>query len=364
MDRKIKVMQIMPEFGLAGAEIMVENLAVALFEDAFDLCVVSLYDYHSAITERLEDQNIPVFYLGKKKGFDTKIIFRLYKLFKKEKPDVIHTHRYIMPYVIPAAIFANVPVRVHTIHNIADKEVGKFQRRINKLFYKYCKVIPVSVSPLVKKSVIEEYQLLDNEIPMIYNGIDFKKCIQKNDYSNKNGKISILHIGRFSEQKNHLGLIESFKIVHENTPNAVLKLIGSGDLEKVVRDKVKELNLEECVEFLGLKTNVYPYLNEADIFVLPSLWEGMPITLIEAMATGLPIVATGVGGVPDMIESGATGLLVNSSKEQIAEALLKLISDSKLRQEMGKATRLASEQFSAQEMAKKYAFIYNDKMKH
>lgn len=359
MDKK-KVMQIMPEFGLAGAEIMVENLSIALAEDGFDICVVSLYDYHSAITDRLESENIPVFYLGKKQGFDIKIIYQLYKLLKKEKPDVVHTHRYILPYVIPALVFSKVKTRIHTIHNIAEKEVGKLQRKINYFFYKYCKVIPVSISPLVRRSVIKEYTFTENQSPMIYNGIDLEKCIQKKTYIPENDIINILHIGRFSEQKNHMMLIESFKIVHNNRPNTSLKLIGSGELEKVIKDKVRELNLDDCVEFLGLKTDVFPYLNKADIFILPSLWEGMPITLIEAMATGLPIVATNVGGVPDMIEDNNTGFLVETNKEQISETLLKLINDKELRERIGNATKVASKRFSAKEMKEKYAKLYGD----
>lgn len=209
---------------------------------------------------------------------------------------MIHTHRYIMPYVIPAAILAKVPTRIHTIHNIAEKEVGKMSRKINYFFYKYCRVIPVAISPIIKKTVILEYRFPENQVELVYNGIDLTRCIQKKEYQAKKGVINILHIGRFSEQKNHVGLIKAFKIIHTNIPNAVLTLIGSGELEKTIRDLVIELELENCVEFLGVQSNVYPYLNEADIFVLPSKWEGMPITLIEAMATGLSIVATRVGG--------------------------------------------------------------------
>lgn len=358
MDKKLKILQIIPNLGLGGAEIMVENLSAALKDYGFTVGVVSLYDYHSAITERLENQNITVYYLGKKKGPDIGIIFRLYKLFKEEKPDVVHTHLYTTPYVIPAAIFAKVPVRVHTIHSIAKKEVGKLKRKINNFFYKYCNVIPVSISPIVRKSIIEEYKLLENQVPMIYNGIDLKRCIQKKEHCRGNGNISIVHLGSFKEAKNHLGLIESFKVVHDNAPITVLKLIGSGDLEEIIKDKVKELDLEDYVEFLGLKSNVNPYLNEADIFVLPSLWEGMPISLIEAMATGLPIVATGVGGVPDMIEDNVTGLLIDIDKEQIAGALLKLINDCNLREKMGTAAIVASERFSAQIMAEGYGRLY------
>jgi glycosyltransferase involved in cell wall biosynthesis len=359
MVRENKVMLLMPEFGLAGAEIMVENLAVALAKDGINICVVSLYDYKSAITERLENQNIKVIYLGKSKGLDFKVFYKLYKLFKYQKPNIIHTHRYVLPYVMPVALLSKIPVKIHTIHNMAKNEVGKLQRKINYFFYKYSLVIPVSISPIVKESVIKEYNLSDEQVPMVYNGIDLEKCIQKQEYIN-NGIITVLHIGRFTEQKNHIGLIESFKLVHDAVPNTVLKLIGTGDLEPYIRQKVMELKLEDCVEFLGLKHDVYPYLNESDIFVLPSLWEGMPITLIEAMATGLPIVATSIGGVPDMIDNNVTGLLVNTNKEDISAAILKLVEDDKLRQELGKAAMIASERFSVNEMKNQYITLYGD----
>jgi glycosyltransferase involved in cell wall biosynthesis len=356
MYKKLKILQIIPEFKLAGAEIMAENLTGAFLDMGFKISVVSLYDFKSAITERFEKNNTPIFYLNKKKGFDIKLIIRLYKLLINEKPDVIHTHLYIMPYVVPAAILAKVPVKVHTIHNIAKKEVGWLQRCINLFFYKYCNVIPVSISPLVKNSVIQEYKIPDDKVPMIYNGIDLNKCIPKNKYI-KN-RIRILHIGRFSEQKNHLGLIESFKNVVNKAPNTVLQLIGTGHLEKVIKDKVRELGLEENVEFLGIQTNVYPYLNEADIFVLPSLWEGMPISLIEAMATGLPCVVTKVGGIPDMVVDNVTGIIVDINEKQIADALIKLINDCSLREKLGKAALIVAQQYSSQEMARQYALVY------
>ncbi|WP_223592357.1 glycosyltransferase [Neobacillus bataviensis] len=360
MNRKVKIMQIIPNLGVAGAEIMVENLSVNLKNDLFEVCVVSLYDEQSAITKRLENQNIPLFYLGKKKGLDIKLIFRLYNLILKERPKVIHTHRYAMQYAIPAAILAKIPIRIHTIHNIAEKEVGKLQRKLHSFFYKYCKVIPVSISPIVKDSVIKEYELQNEHLPMIFNGIDLNKCLYKKSYIKENSKVSILHIGRFSMQKNHLGLIDAFKIVHDKSPDTVLRLIGTGEMEKDVREKIKELDLLDSVEILGLKDDVHPYLNKADIFVLPSTWEGMPITLIEAMATGLPIVATNVGGVPDMIKDNISGLLVDTNKEEIAAALLKLIYDENLRQQLGSAAKDASKQFSAQEMAREYIKVFEN----
>ena len=103
---------------------------------------------------------------------------------------------------------------------------------------------------------------------------------------------------------------------------------------------------------------VYPYLHEADIFVLPSHWEGMPITLIDAMATGLPIVATNVGGIPDMLKNNATAILVDVNEHQVAEAIMKLALDMNLRKTLGCAARMKARDFSVHEMKDRYIHVY------
>jgi len=350
----------MPEFGLAGAEIMAENLTYELIKQGLDVKVVSLYNYYSAITDRLERNNIKIYYLNKKSGLDFSQIFRLYKVFKAEKPDVVHTHRYVMEYVIPAAVMARVPVRIHTVHNIAKKENCMIHRKLNKLFYKLCDVIPVSLSPVVQTTVMEEYKLKSEDTPVVYNGIDLENCIPKRGYESNTKTFTYLHIGRFAQAKNHSGLLEAFKIVHEKRSNTRLVLIGDGDLVDNIREKVFELGLNNCVIFLGSQDSVYNYLYDADVFVLPSLYEGMPMTLIEAMATGLPIVTTNVGGIQDMIENGVNGLITSVDKDAIAAALLCLEEDEELRRKLGNAAIIASKNFSSTIMAKKYISIYNN----
>lgn len=359
--KKIKIMQIIPEFDLAGAEIMVENLLISLSQIGYDVYGVSLYNKKTAITERLKKEKIPVIFLNKKRGIDLKIFIRLYKLFKKEKPYVIHTHRYVMPYVIPAAVLSRVPRKIHTIHSISKKEVSKSRRRFHSFFYKHCNVIPVTISPLVKDSVLEEYKFLTPTIPMIYNGINLTNCLPKDNYNINNNEIKIIHIGRFAEPKNHIGLINSFKLIVDKYKYAKLILIGTGELENVILQKVIDLKLEKNIVFMGQQPNVYKYLHDADIFILPSLWEGMPITLIEAMSTGLPIVATKVGGIPDMIEDDFSGLLVEPKEEQISSAVVRLINDNKLREKLGKNALLSSKKFSATYMALEYLKIYQSK---
>lgn len=355
----MKVIQIMPEFGLAGAETMCENLTVELVKKGVDVVVVSLYNYHSAITDRLEKQNIKICYLNKKPGLDLSIIIKLYRLFKKEKPDVIHTHRYVMQYAVPAAILARVKKRVHTVHSIATKETTATAQKLNWIFYHFNHVIPVALSKEIQSTVIERYNLPHQKIPVIYNGIDLKKCIVKNSYK-ANKKIRFLHIGRFSKVKNHLLLIEAFAEVHKKNCNTELVLIGTGELEENIKKKTLEFGLMDSVIFAGLKEDVYPDLNAADVFVLPSLYEGMPMTIIEAMGTGLPVIATNVGGIPSMIKTGENGLLVNADVDALVNAMSRVVVNENLRRTMGvKAREVTETIFSSNIMCNKYYKIYS-----
>lgn len=353
----MKVIQIMPEFGLAGAETMCENLSYELMRQGDDVMIISLYEYHSAITERLEKKGIKVFYLDKKPGLDFSMIGKMIKIFKSEKPDVIHTHRYVMQYAIPAAIIAGVKHRVHTVHNVAQKENTNVARKVNYLFYKFAHVIPVALSEEVQKTIVEGYHIDSRNIPVIFNGIDLSKCIVKTNYE-VNDYFNILHIGRFSEQKNHIGLIEAFSIFVKEHPNTILSLIGDGEKKEEIQQLVIEKGISDKVKFLGIKSNVYSYLNKADVFILPSIYEGVPMTLIEAMGTGLPIIATAVGGVPDMLRNDEEGLIVNCNVKEIADAMDSIYIDKKTREYLGKKALKRSKIFSDENMANEYKKTY------
>jgi glycosyltransferase involved in cell wall biosynthesis len=352
----MKVIQVMPEFGLAGAEIMCENLCYGLLKNGHNVVVVSFYNYKSEITKRLKEHGIHIIYLGKKKGFDSSIINKLRKIFIDEKPEIVHTHRYVLPYVFLASI-GLPPKIIHTVHNVADKEVERKQQAIQKILFHTTKITPVAISPIVKESIAKRYNITNNQIPMIFNGIDLKKCIPKTDYD-LHDNITILHIGRFSPQKNHMRLIDSFETVQRKYPNAYLSLIGEGELETSIKKYVREKGLSDFVRFLGTTGNVYPYLSNSDLFVLSSNYEGMPLTLIEAMATGIPIVSTEVGGISDMIENGVSGKLVPCNCESISNALLSLLSNEEERRSLGEKARADSKKFSQEIMTENYLELY------
>lgn len=354
----MKIIQIMPEFGLAGAEIMCENLVYELVNQGLDVIVISLYDFHSAITDRLESHGIDIRYLNKKSGLDLTIIIKLLRIFRIEKPDVIHTHRYVMEYAIPAAILGMVRCRVHTVHNIANKENIKLARILNSIFFRFANVIPVALSSEIQNTIVSEYHLKRENVPIIFNGMDLTKCCLKTDYSIYT-RLKILHIGRFCEQKNHIGLLKAFNIFHKEYKNSVLQLIGIGEKRVEAEEYVKKYNLCDSVEFLDLQPNVYNYLHDADIFTLPSLFEGIPMTIIEAMGTGIPIVATTVGGMTDILENDFNAILTDVDSQKIADAFMDLATNLWKRENLGTAAREISRKFSSATMAEKYIQLYD-----
>ena len=355
---KINVMQVMPEFGLAGAETMCEALCYELQKtEQVNITVVSLYNFHSAITDRLEQRGINVVYLNKKSGLDLSLVGKLAKLMKQLKIQIVHTHRYVMQYAIPAAVIAGVPGRVHTVHSVATKEVEAGRRKLAKLFYRFNHVIPVAISPKVQQTIVEEYNLPATKIPVVYNGSDLSKCLPKADYA-VSGSFRFLHIGRLIPVKNQALILQAVKVLKNRGLDIRADFVGGGEKEDEYRALVQTLGLENVVTFHGLKANVHPYLYQADCFLLPSVYEGMPVTLIEAMGTGLPIVASWVGGIPDMIEHEVSGLLIKPELEELVSTMERIIADGKLRTRIGEAAKDRAEKFSASNMCKGYMEVY------
>ena len=353
----MKILQVIPYFCFGGAETMCENLTYALTAAGHDVTVVSLISDRTPIARRMEENGIRIHYLDKKLGLDLSMIPRLINVMKQEKPDVVHTHLNVIKYAAVAARLCGIRC-VHTVHNVAHEEAeGRLQKITNTIYFRRGWAVPVALSPKVQATILSFYGLKEEQVPMIYNGVDLGKCCLKEQYG-LSKPAGLLHIGRFNEQKNHKGLLEAFAQIVKTFPDCCLQLIGDGDLEEETRNHVKDLGLQEKVLFLGNQTNVYPFLQEADLFLLPSKFEGMPMTIIEAMGTGLPIVASAVGGVPDMLEDGVSGILVPCDPDAVAQAVLQLLEQKDLREKLGTHALENSRRFSAEYMAQCYCDIY------
>lgn len=354
----MKILQVIPYFCFGGAEIMCENLTYALRNLGHAVTVVSLYPEHTPISERMEAAGIRILYLDKKLGLDVSMVSKLVRIMKQVRPDVVHTHLDVIKYAAAAAKLANVKRCIHTVHSVADKEAeGRIQKIINKTYFRLGWSVPIALSPEVQASIAGFYGLDLQKIPVIYNGIDLSKCIPKEEYGAKD-TVTLLHVGRFDVPKNHAGLLQAFQKLHAAHPQCRLHLVGDGSLRKDMEALARELGVSDWVRFFGMQADVHPYLHEADIFVLPSLYEGNPMTIIEAMGTGLPIVATAVGGIPDMLENGVNALLVPCNPDAVCKACESLLGDEKLRMRLGRQAETDSARFSAAYMAAQYCKNY------
>ena len=359
----MRILHVVPELKLAGAQIMVENLSNELAKLKCEVNIASLYSEKTPITQRLSDNKIKVHFLGKKNGLDLSMILKLRQLIKTFRPDIIHTHSYVLKYVMAAKLgMRKLPV-VHTIHNLADKETTRSNLKLEKLFFKYFNVCPVAISPIIRESVSEFYALQAKRIPMIFNGVNLDGYIPKKNYTIDNTNIKIIHIGRFEEQKNHKKIIEAARILKTRCPYVKFDLYGEGPLKEEIKNIIKQEKLEDTVRIAGLTSSPNIELTKSDIFILPSNWEGMPITLIEAMATGLPIIVTPVGGIPDMVSNGESALIIENAPGDLANAICTLVKNKQLREYLGKNALNYSKYFSSEMMAKEYLNLYENVMK-
>lgn len=355
----MRIMQIIPEFCLGGAETMCANLSIELQQLGHEVIVVSLYRFSSPVTELLKKNNVKLIYMDKRTGMNPTLILKLSKLMKKEKPDVVHTHLYSAKYAHIAAVLTGVKGRVHTIHNMADKDGGFAERKVNQILIKYMGVVPVSLSELIRKTVINTYGVQNT--PIVFNGVPLQRCLIKREYVSPARKF--VHIGRFVEQKNHRMLIEAFSRAHELRTDVELFLYGEGDLLDEIKNLTHDLNADEYIHFCGLTKNPFVTMSEADCFVLPSLWEGIPMTLIEAMGTGLPIIASDVGGIFNMLVNNESALFIKPEVNEIIDAIIKIHDDTALSEMLGKNALKESIRFSANTMAQNYICVYEEVLK-
>lgn len=357
---KKKLFILIPTLGTGGGEKLVVDLARTINKEKFDVTIICLFSKKNSIYESLiKNQNIKTIYMNKKLGMDFKIIFKLIKLFNAEKPDIVHTHLNVMQFVLPAIIFSRVKVRIHTVHSIAQKESEGILRKIMYFSYKFFKVKPVAICDVVKHTIMEVYNLKESKISCIYNGVDNKIF-----YINKNKEINTSTIrfittGTLYEVKNHKLLIDAFAEIVKINTNINLTILGDGELRSNLEDQIRQYSLEDKIELKGIVKDVAKELNNADVYVITSNYEGLPLSVLEAMACGLPIIATRAGGIVDIVKNNKNGILIDiNNKKQLINAMDILINNENLRNKMGTESYEFSKEYTIKSMTNKYEKLY------
>jgi glycosyltransferase involved in cell wall biosynthesis len=226
-------------------------------------------------------------------------------------------------------------------------------------------VLPVSVAKAIDTEICSLYgKKLRTKV--IYNGINPAKFAHIRTLYPTRGENSLilLHIGSFSPVKNHELLIEAFSRVEKQIPKIYLWLVGDGAERPKIEELVKDKQIIEKVRFLGIRDDIPNLLAQADIFVLCSNSEAFPVAILEAMASGLPVVATAVGGVPEAVINGKTGILVPpNNPEALADAIFQLASNEALRQQMGmNARQRVAGLFDVKRITREYERLYIEEL--
>lgn len=328
----MKIIQIIFSLSSGGAERVVVNLSNELSKNhEITICTILNDNQNNSFYKKNLQSKIKHICLGHRRGLNLRSFYQVYKIIKKLKPDVVHLHLNTLIYgFIPSLLFKSTKF-IHTIHNIAQKEVGLgCQKNINRFFYKNECITPVSISDTCELSLKSFYNLkkvlkIENGVPSIRLTEDIDRVkVEVNGYRKNKRDIIFIHIARFSQQKNQDLLIDSFNWLIANGYQVKLLVIGHGfDTIKGRQLKSKAIN---GIYFLGEKSNPTDYLATCDCFILSSLWEGMPMTLLEALSCGLPSVGTPAGGIPDIINNDSLGLISNDfSITNFTTTIIKMI---------------------------------------
>jgi len=374
--RKINLLHIVNGFAIGGGELKLLELVKNLVEkraDKYNVTVCSV-GQGGTLQPEFEKLGIKVFVIQKKHKFDISQVFKVRRIIRQEKIDLVQTTLFYADVIgTLAAKLAGVDAVISwdTVSHPPDS----FETRLrHKLFYQFCmrfvKKI-VAVSEGVKRYLMEERKIDSGKIDIIHYGIDLSLFNSRNGFLDKSkrielgipdNKIVIGTVARLEVQKGHRYLIEAAPKIIDKFSDVVFVFAGDGTLRQELEEQVNELGLQEYFRFLGFRKDVKELLFAFDVFVLPSLFEGLPNVILEAMASGRPVVATAVDGTPEIIENNKNGLLVSSkSPNALSQAILSLLEKNGKAQKIGEMARLrVEEKFSFDMQFQKFEEIYNE----
>lgn len=354
-ERRIRVLHFLnaPEVP-GGAEEHVFSLVAGLPLDRFDVTLVCpALSY--PMFRPLDAAHRRVICLDLRKFSQLDAVRRMAAILRQERIDIAHAHQFFATlFLAPIAKACRVPKVIETAH-VREAWRRSWLKRsflVDRLVYTMVDRF-VAVSKAIQTYLIADKHCRSSKVALIYNGRDLNRfrpngeggAVRK-QFGVEPSDLLLVHIGRMSPQKGHVVLFRALPEIVRRFPQTKLLLAGHGDLAASLQEEVQRLGLERQVIFAGFQSDIPRFLDAADIVVLPSLWEGLPLIAVEAAGVGKPMVATAVDGTPEIVLDGQTGLLVPPNDSlRLADAIIRLLGDEPLRRQMGTAARRHAEAF-------------------
>ena len=359
-------MHVTHDLGVGGLPRVVQALCTATDPDRFEVSVLCTRG-KGPFAETLETRGIRVYELERPAERPDYFPFRrIAAVLSRNGIDVVHTHN-TDPFVGGAigAALARTPTLIHTDHARTFPDKVRYMVAEHFLAYRAYRVVGVSEDTTEK---LHRYERIPrHKLMTIPNGIDLSPFDRLPPNDEARAALGIVGDGpvigfssRIEEQKGIPYLLEAMVRVRTAFPSVKLILAGEGSRRTELEEKVRQLELDDHVRFVGVVMDVPRFLAAVDVYVLPSIWEGLPMALLEAMAAGCPVVASAVGGIPTAVAHEVTGALVDPQQpEPLARELERLLGDPDLRRRLGaEARRVCYERFSASAMAAQYEALY------
>jgi len=363
------VVHLVYALGVGGLETLLVDCINRMPE--YRHAVVCLTRYTS-FAERIQRADVELHALDKLPGLGLGTHLRFWRLMRRLRPTVLHTYNLAaLEYGFTAAI-AGVPVRIHAEHgrDASDPE-GKnpkhnfLRRRVAPFIDRF-----VPVSEDLNRWLGEVVRIPAVQSQLIKNGVDTEKYMPGGTLASDSPwaphDIVVGTVARIQDVKNHRVLVDAMACLRDMTPQLAprlkLTIVGDGPLLPAVRAQVAALGLQDTVWLPGARTDINALLQTFSIFTLPSLAEGTPVSMLEAMSCGLPVVASRVGGIPEVVDDGVQGLLVPAGDvNALAQALARYAADAQLRIAHGRAGRMRiEERFSMRAMISAYNALYDE----
>jgi len=390
--KELRVMQIVSNLDVGGAQEVVRTLAENLAKGGCVSVVCTFKD--GPLRKDIESLGIPVEILPERKysilslpSYIKEIRgYRqaLKEIIRKYQIDIIQTHILrSMDFLVLSLKSRKGPKIFWTFHNslfdLREDHLNKFQwlllpkRWSHHLLYRIGSQRVdgiVAVSQDVRTAILDTMRgIPEQKISIICNCVDvhrYKEGFDRDEIREQLGfephhQVGVV-VATFKRQKGHQFLIDAAARLNSKFPDFHILFVGDGELREQLKNQVKDLHLENRIHFLGTRKDVPAILSASDLFILPSLWEGLPMALIEAMASELPVVATDVSGTKQVMVDGTTGVLVQpGDSAQLVSAIERVLSNPSAAKAMGEASRKRVERlFSAQKQAKEYIDLYQN----
>ena len=366
MNDTLRILQVTPDLACCGAQRLLVDLAVHLARPRYDVAVLSLFPpEHNVLEEELAAAGIRTLHLGKRLGPDLRMFVRVDRAIREFRPHVVHTHRYVLRYALPAFLLRRAPAWVHTVHTAVRHDAGRPCWLTDLAFH--AGVVPVAISPDMVATLQRMYRLAS--VHLIPNGIRVQhyeapaaaRAQIRRALHLAADDLVFVNVARLDPSKNHALLLDALHGLVRLGRRDTLLLVGAGALRPTLEAQAARLGLQAQVRFLGLRTDIPEILAAGDVFVLSSSMEGNPLCVMEAMAAGKAVLSTTVGGVPALIEDGVTGRLVPpGDADALARVMRELAEDEPLRGRLGTAAaREAQRRFDVSAMTRSYEELYD-----